>query len=176
MLARVRGREARESGMAGVLLVVLPGLAIAGWLAFLFIRKRHYEKGVIVFLSITLAPLLAWYLTRWLRDDSPLYEALEALPYGLWELLPALALIGTFAWLCIYWARRAQALEPKAATLPPLAANNSPPPEAQPTSAPEQPSEPGARERLETLEQLRRDGLLTEQEYAEKRAEIISKL
>lgn len=157
--------------MAGGLLVVLPGLGIAAWLAFLFVRKRHYEKGVIVFLSITLAPLLAWYFTRWLRDDSPLYAAFEALPYGLWQLLPGLVMVGIFAWLCVYWARCGQALEVKPHAMPapePSADNPLPQPDLQPES--------GARERLERLDNLRRDGLLTDQEYAEKRAEIIAKL
>lgn len=157
--------------MMEVLLVVLPGLAIAAWLAFLFVRKRHYEKGVIVFLSITIIPMLAWYFMRWLLGELP-YELLDLLPSGLHDLLPSLALVGTFAWLCIYWARRGQALETKAAALSPLQPAFPPEPEHE-----IKPSiELGIRERLETLEQLRRDGMLTEQEYSEKRAEIISKL
>ncbi len=153
----------------GALLVVLPGLAIAGWLACLFIRKRHYEKGVIVFLSITLAPLLAWYLTLWLRDDSPIYGLFEMIPGGLWDLLPGLAMVGVFVALCVHWARRGQQVEeivdaPKPATPPTLPLGAIPE-----TDAP-------VKARLETLEQLRRDGLVSDDEYATKRAQILATL
>lgn len=161
--------------MAGLLIVVLPGLAIAGWLAFLFIRKRQYEKGVIVFLSITLAPLLAWYFVTWVRDDSPLSSPIyDGLPGGFVDLMPGLAMVGTFVWLCVHWARKGQSAE-----LAPSPTNLASPEDAAsrpPPAAPEGNVDSSIRARLETLEQLRRDGLISEGEYSSKRAEILSLL
>ena len=160
--------------VANFILIVAPGLAIAGWLSFLFIRRRQYEKGVIVFLSITLAPLLGWYLTTWLRDESPFADPIyNSLPSGFVDSMPGLAMVGTFVWLCVHWARRGQQVEDGPATPAAGSTTDGPPPAPPPLVAL---SNGSVRERLETLERLRKDGLVSEEEYASKRAEILASI
>ena len=141
------------------LIVILPGLAIAGWLAFLFIRHRDYEHGVIAFLSITILPFVIWYLVKWIVEDSPIGEFFyNVMGSGLTDLLPGLAMVGVFVALCIRWARRGQSLGEPAKSSGPTAPDTS------------------AKERLEQLEKLRGDGLINDEEYTTKRAQIISTL
>lgn len=118
-----------------------------------------------MFLSTTLVPLLAWYFTTWVRDVSPIWRLLDQLPGGLWEFLPGLAMIGAFVWLCIHWARQGQSLEERARAEGP--SSNLPSPESQPD---------GVRERLEMLQRLKADGLISDEEYAAKRSEILANI
>lgn len=142
------------------LLIIIPGLAIAAWLAWPFLQKGEKEKGVVVFLSTTIAPFVVWYLVKWIVDETDLGGSLYDVLGGLTDLLPGFAMVGTFVALCLRWARRAQSIEVK-----------KPPPVA---SVPQESQD--ARARLESLEALKRDGLITDEEYAAKRAEILARL
>lgn len=179
--------------MVMALLIVLPGLGIAAWLAFLFVSKRHYEKGVIAFLSTTLGPIVAWYVVQWIADVlmEVLYDNFYHLPPGtmygsmpplaqaiadVLEYLPEVSMVAAFVGLCIYWARRGQQLEAKTVAASGLAESPSPQVTPAPLQSVPESANANIRSRLEALEQLRRDGVLTNEEYAAKRAEIIAQL
>jgi hypothetical protein len=154
------------------LLVILGAIAaIAGGIAFIFIRKRHYEQGVVVFLSIMIIPPLLFYFGKWLSEDL-LYDLFYNLPSGFTDMFPGLLMTAAFAYACIYWARRGQSLEEKSGVSAPA---TSPAPQAKPPPTPDA-GNTAVRARLVALEDLKRDGLVTEAEYAEKRAAILSEI
>lgn len=172
-----------------IALLVLPGLAIAGWLAFLFISKRRYETGVVVFLTTALVPITVWYVAKWLSEvfttflydrfyDLPpghLYGTMPTLAQAVTDFLPyfpTLCMVLSFIWLCVHWAKRGQQLE-KTHTVSAQEYNKQPRPRSGDKGNAAE-GDATVRARLEVLEKLRSDGLITASEYTAKRAEIIA--
>lgn len=162
--------------IAMLFFLIVPPLVIAGWLSFLFLRRQLYEKAVIVFLSTVLAPVLVWNLVGWLLDNLPdwVYER------GIIDFLDrdaaqAVAMIATFAALCLRWAREGQQIVGRSDPEAPAAPTQKPISESTtlPTTFP---TDSSVRDRLEVLEQLRRDSLISDGEYSSKRAEILAGL
>lgn len=111
--------------MSWTMLIVVVATLIAGLLASIFLRRGRFEQAAKVFFSTLLAPAFAWMIAGWIEDEAikgiydrfyirtpgQFYGVLQP-PYDLFaeflHNLAGAAALGTFIWLCIYWARQAE--------------------------------------------------------------------